>query len=78
MPRLTIFERIRIVNRFNELPYNTKNKYAIISQNAENKYGIFISARAISDLIKNGYPRIIIHVLLHVLSWSKILHVIEW
>ena len=52
MPRLTIFERIRIVNRFNELPYNTKNKYAIISQNAANKYGIFISARGIIYLIK--------------------------
>ena len=52
MPRLTIFERIRIVNLCNELPYNTKNKYDIISQNAANKYGIFISARAISELIK--------------------------
>ena len=39
MPKLTTFERI--VNLFNKLPYNTKNKNAIISHNAANKYGIF-------------------------------------
>ena len=42
MPHLTTFERIRIVNLYNELPYNTKNKYAITSQYAANKYVIFI------------------------------------
>ena len=52
MPRLTIFERIWIVNLFNELPYNTKNKYSITSQNTKNKYGIFIQTRGISNLIE--------------------------
>ena len=38
MPRLTIFERIRIVNILNELPHSTKNVYIITSQNVANKY----------------------------------------
>ena len=52
MPRLTIFERIRIVNLFNELPHSTKKKYIITSQNAVNKYGIFISDDGIRDLME--------------------------
>ena len=52
MLKLTTFERIRIVNLFNKLPCNTKNKYSITTQNAANKYGIYIPARGISKLIE--------------------------
>ena len=46
-----MFERIRIVNIFNELLHKTKKKYIITSQNAVNKYGIFISDDGIRDLM---------------------------
>ena len=51
MPRLTIIERIRVIKLFNELPYGFRNKYIGTSQNAANKYGIFISHRGVRDLI---------------------------
>ena len=57
MPRLAIIERIRVIKLFNELPYGFRNKYIVTSQNAANKYGIFISHRGVRDLITKAKLR---------------------
>ena len=51
MPHLTLFERIRIVKLFNDLPYGNRKKYEHISKQAKDRFSISISESGIRRLI---------------------------
>ena len=55
MPHLTLFERIRIVKLFNDLPYGIRAKYDRISKQAKDRYSIQISESGVRRLINKWH-----------------------
>ena len=55
MPHLTLFERIRIVKLFNDLPYGFRAKYDRISKQAKDRYCIQISESGVRRLINKWH-----------------------
>ena len=52
MGRLTLFERIRVINLFNQLEIGCKNKYKHVSNLANSKLGIEISGLGVRRLVE--------------------------
>ena len=57
MPHLAVFERIRLVDLYNNLQTHTENKFKVLSMMAEAKYGIRISAKRARDVIDKWFCR---------------------
>ena len=55
MPHLTLFERIKIVKLFNDLPYGIRAKYERISKQAKDRYSIQISESGVRRLINKWH-----------------------
>ena len=55
MPHLTLFERIRIVKLFNDLPYGIRAKYDRISKQDKDRYRIQISESGVRRLINKWH-----------------------
>ena len=52
MPHLTTFERIRVIDLFNNLPVETKCKFEVVAHQAFEKYKIKICDKSVRNLVK--------------------------
>ena len=51
MPHLTTFERIRVIDLFNNLPVETKCKFEVVAHQAFEKYKIKICDKSVRNLV---------------------------
>ncbi len=51
MGHISLFERMRIISLFNQLEIGCRNKYKVVSDLANNNFGIIISAKTVKRWI---------------------------
>jgi hypothetical protein len=55
MGHISLFERMRIICLFNQLEIGCRNKYKVVSDLANNNFGIIISAKTVQTVSNPCY-----------------------